>query len=43
VLEYFDGHRSTADVRAAVKHETGFGLSESFITALHHHRILVGS
>lgn len=42
LLDYFDGHRATAAVRAAVKNETGVGLSDSFITALHHHRILVG-
>jgi hypothetical protein len=41
LLERFDGRRSTADVRASVRADTGFSVSDSFLIALYHHRILI--
>jgi hypothetical protein len=41
LLDWFDGRQSTAGVRARVKAETGYGVSDSFLTALYQHRILI--
>lgn len=41
LLDQFDGRRSTADVRAAVRALTGVGVSDSFLITLYQHRILV--
>jgi hypothetical protein len=41
LLDYFDGRRSTAEVRAAILVETGFSLSDSLITKLYQHRVVV--
>lgn len=43
LLDLFDGRRSIDEVRTVVRAETGFGVSDSFLTALYHHRILVGA
>lgn len=43
LLEYFDGRRSNAEVRAAVRAQTGHGVADSFLQALHHHRILIAA
>jgi hypothetical protein len=43
LLDLFDGRRPTDAVKARVKAETGFGVSDSFLTALYHHRILIGA
>jgi hypothetical protein len=43
LLDIFDGRRSTTDIRAAVRAETGVGVSDSFLLALYHHRILIGA
>lgn len=42
VLDYFDGRRPTSDVKTLIRNETGFGVADSFLTALYHYRILVG-
>ena len=42
LLEYFDG-RSTSEIVAAVRATTGLGLSDSFLTALYQHRILIAA
>jgi len=41
LLDLFDGRSPTRDIRARVRAETGYGVSDSFLTALYHHRILV--
>jgi hypothetical protein len=41
LLDKFDGHRSTAEVRAAIRAETGFGVADSFLVSLYHHRVLI--
>lgn len=43
LLDLFDGRRATDDVRHSVKTQTGVGVGDSFIAALYHHRILIGS
>ncbi len=43
LLDRFDGRQPTADIRAAIRRDTGLGVSDSFLTALHHHRILIGT
>jgi hypothetical protein len=41
LLDLFDGRRSTADVRALVRTQTGFGVADSFLINLYQHRVLV--
>ena len=43
LLDLFDGRRRTTDVRARVIAETGYRVSDSFLQALYHHRILIGT
>jgi len=43
LLDVFDGRRSTSEIRARVKAETGYGVSDSFLTALYQHQILIGA
>jgi hypothetical protein len=41
LLDYFDGRRTNADVNAAIFQERGVRLSDSLLTKLYQHRILV--
>ncbi len=43
LLDYFDGRHPTADVQAAVLAETGYTITDRFLTALYQHRILVAA
>jgi Fe-S-cluster containining protein len=41
LLDHFDGKRPTAAVRAAIQAQTGLSVSDSFLTRLYQHRILI--
>jgi hypothetical protein len=43
LLDYFDGRRPTAEVRAAVLADTGLTLTDRFLTALYQHRLVIGA
>jgi hypothetical protein len=43
LLALFDGRRPTRDIRGTVKAQTGVGVADSFLIALHQHRILIAA
>jgi hypothetical protein len=43
LLDYFDGTRTTGEVRAAIQARTGLSVSDSFVVRLYQQRILIGA